>query len=1118
MATTNKTITKYHRQKDADRNFQNWIKASLVLSFVKEGITKCVDARICMWHGETLYPEGKGQPCSECTTENVLLCKTKSICVINKGQCRFHNSEEKKFKPCSCCTKVKDVIVKSHVNRMPSWSNTRANRWYNSPWEIAKCFMPPKAYSHADSAEVTDLNGILSVIISHKIFRDMFDSDECEHIRTMVNGIRHTADTLLTEEELNDTIRKMTDFLSSSEHLRRDGKAKEALRNIEQIRSAQVTISSNEISSILQEVIEKNSNLCQNMNKLLSQAIEILDKERTQELQTLETIFTLLKDILLAVQCITDVKQTIPTTSASTPKPMTEQEYQDTKQRLKSDLIKFNNQRHSSILLSPLFGESDTRLVDFYVFPQMEIVDNQQVLFRGRPNEKRKCVTSLREIFFKLDKPCQEIYVTSESGIGKTAFCKRLSVTWCHANQKNKTRHFSEEDLQVMQRYDFLFLVLLRDTVSSSCKIEEMIQNQIIQHLDHSNRYTVDVLEEILSRESCLIVLDGLDEWYHSTGDTACKAESSDIPHRKSWEYSTILTTSRPWKFNDLSLKSSQVDQVIEIQKLDTDIANKLTLNTLSKLNEDETGKSNASKIQTDAVKFSNEIGSKSIRSFTSVPLILTYLVCLWHVYGQSLGRSKYEIYCNLIGLLLNEAEQRQYSISSSERSCHKKIKLHIPNQIAANEFCKKHYEFLLKVGRLAFETYFAYNREKSFAFEKGAASKILTDHELKFCFDVGFLTQSKHLNSNISKRSKLSFREQTLQEFFAVLYMQSVNAFSRVVRTISLVCNSVESILPISNILIFLSGLCPKKASVLSKTLSEMASLSDIARGYRSDMGSWNYFVGYNKAMKAYQSMHVACIEEFRENFTDGKHSIKLYLEDYFIDIDFEDKKYSCFLEALLEMNKTQIKSIKVRDVKTKKGFHEIMDTLERHKINSLEKIDIKCEVDEVDLENLLACSANCLKCFIFKGGKWENNEWQHSYKALSENSLVSITNTKQLEELYLRNIEMTHHQIERLVTYISKQKNMKHIGLSFIKCSEHSESCPGIEVDLQKHAELKMIEIGDAPFSKIDLNTDCLEVCYIGPLKHETAYSSVLKSISEAPKLRVFCSGFMEIQILDI
>lgn len=51
----------------------------------------------------------------------------------------------------------------------------------------------------------------------------------------MVNKIRHAADLLLTEEELKETIESMTDFLSSTEDIRNDKNAKEAIQKIKKV-------------------------------------------------------------------------------------------------------------------------------------------------------------------------------------------------------------------------------------------------------------------------------------------------------------------------------------------------------------------------------------------------------------------------------------------------------------------------------------------------------------------------------------------------------------------------------------------------------------------------------------------------------------------------------------------------------------------------------------------------------------------------------------------------------------------------------------------------------------------------------------------------------------------
>ncbi|XP_045195951.2 uncharacterized protein LOC123551241 [Mercenaria mercenaria] len=1103
MATNDQNVTIY-RHKVTEGNFQNWLKASLVISFVKEGISNCVSRKIDQCHEKILketYLLGqydRGQICTECSTENVLPCTTKRMCIFNKvRQCQFHNSIEKKHKTCpkGICNKIKDQIKKLHKCKIPSWSNTRAERWCQHPWEIAKCFMPPNAYLHANSVSETDLNGILSVVINHKEFRDISTECDCEKVRELVNKLRHSPELLLTAEELNVIIDTLCSFLSGSEYLRKDEKAKTAIQKIEKLKSAQLTISASEISTILQDVIVTNSHVCQNVTRSLQQAVETLNKERQQEHETLDQIFTLLEDILEAIRYPADITRTSQS--------MTEDMYQEIKRKMKKDLLTFTRQHHSTIPLSPLFEENDTALTGYYVFPKIEEVDVQKVMFRGRSNEKRTGITSLRDIFFKNHEKCKNIYVTADAGLGKSVFCKRLAVTWTHSHQPvETTSYFSEQDLQIVRDFEFFFLILLRDTCKSECEIEEMIQNQIIYHLDHSHLYTVDAVEEILSRETCLIVLDGLDEWTHPQEKPSCKAECSDIPHRKSWETSSVLTTTRPWKFSELNLKSSQKDKIVQIQGLDSETANELTLNTISKLNDGE------SEITPDYVdNFSSEIRDKSIQLFTAVPLVLTYLICLWHG-GQSFGRSKCDIYSNLIGLLLFQVEQKREVTELLDQS----YQTEMPNSIESNEYCKKYYTFLITLGHLAFKTYFASNRENSFAFEKSLAANVLTDQQLKFSLEAGFLTENKVSGPVLARKTKISFQQQTFQEFFAALYMQSVQDFSSIFGVISAVCNTVESILTMSNVCIFLSGLCPEKASVLSKKLCELATTSEIVKGYRSDMGSWNYFIGYNQAMKDYQSMHVACLEEYHENFEDGKRSIHICLEDYFVDSDYENEKYSTFLKSLLEMNKTLIKSVKIRNVKTKESFHDIIDLLKRNDVNALEKIDIKSEIEEEDLENLIARSTNSLKCFIIKGGRWKDGEWQHSYISLSDKSFEMISNAQRLEELYLRNVKMPHIQIDRLVTNVAHQQSMKHIGIGFIECNDHTDSCSGVTFDLRGHSQLKMLELGAAPLSKVDINTASLEVCYVGPFLIDGALVSVLNNISTAPKLKVFCSGFLK------
>lgn len=157
----------------SDKNFQNWLRVAIAVRIAKNGIQKYVFSIIEKFHRDALkqilsseYVKDEAL-CSFCTTESLTGSKTKRC-------------------PNNICEKLKTKIVCSHTYGNPSWKNTRVERWYCSPWEIAKCYMP-YGYLPADSEKETDLNGILNVMINHLEFRKSgVDMDSCKKVKVVI--------------------------------------------------------------------------------------------------------------------------------------------------------------------------------------------------------------------------------------------------------------------------------------------------------------------------------------------------------------------------------------------------------------------------------------------------------------------------------------------------------------------------------------------------------------------------------------------------------------------------------------------------------------------------------------------------------------------------------------------------------------------------------------------------------------------------------------------------------------------------------------------------------------------------------------------------------------------
>ncbi|XP_053396717.1 uncharacterized protein LOC123543647 [Mercenaria mercenaria] len=1080
----------------ADKNFQHWLKANLAINITKKGVEECVENEMIKFHSDAMNnirspaQSLKGELCSDCLTENVLPCSTKSVCDKRKGNCSFHHSPELSPKRCpkQICDRLREKIRRSHEHNAPSWRNTQANRWCDNPWEIAKCYMPPDGYTAADTPADTDLNGILSIIMNHSALVSIFDQLDTLKAREVTKVVRHSPDMMLTEHTLMDFLNKLIRFLTYSS----DKKANDAVQQISQLKGETLSISTQDITKVLNDVIKENTEY--SLNTIDKAGIVVLERMKESLNDAEIKISKNLDQILTAKEsALADIDEA-RRHSLDEIQIATEENYQTLKQKMQQDLLMFNKINHGTISLSPLFEGNDIRLLGFYVPPTMYLVE-KTMHGSGRSVAKKK-ITNFKDL---LKESNREIYVSAKAGLGKTAFCKYLAVTWCQAHLRDSSisQFYSETQLSTMKSFDFLFLISLRDTHAFDCEVDEMIENQVIRQLSHSHLYSTDVLQDLLSREKSLIILDGLDEWSHPVEKALCK---KDIPHRKARENCTILTTTRPWKLSMLNLRSYLIDVHVEIAQLDNDSSEKLIKNTISKFRMDDTCKQEY-KIE----DFKSKVDSMNIHKFKCVPLILTYLLCLWRD-KQDFGHSNCEVYSNIIGLLLMRAENSNDDQGYKEQGT-KRLKLDMPQCIYANSLCRKYYSFLISLGHLAFQTYFEENRECSLVFDISLTKRYLSEQSLKLSLAAGFVTQSR-LSGEGNKEQKVSFAHKTFQEFFAALYMQSVSDISGAIDTILEVCYSTENVLAVSEFLIHLSGLDPQKASILSEKLCKVTTNSYVYSWFRGDVGSWNYFVSHNETVKKVQHLQIACVKECMDN----KHKPeRQYIEDFIIDEDSMKEHDEFALKFLLEQNGRNVKSVKLRDVKTKEKCHEIVLTLTNHRPISLVKLDLKCEFDETDINNMLRMSKKSLKCFVIKGGRWHDGRWNHCSISLSNECYWNIWNVNHLENLYLRNIKMSHEQLNNLVAFITTRSKMKQLGLEFISCIDHKDTCVGVQLDISGHVDLKVLEIGGIHLSEVKVNVSSLEVCYVGHIPVRGCLVSVLKCLHGAESLHVFSCGFL-------
>ncbi|XP_060573810.1 uncharacterized protein LOC132731615 [Ruditapes philippinarum] len=611
-------------------------------------------------------------------------------------------------------------------------------------------------------------------------------------------------------------------------------------------------------------------------------------------------------DLLKLIVCAENGQDTTEILSRLEKTAVLSPEYIKHRGEFQGDLIKFYRKRCSSIPLSPLLEEIETPLIGFYVMPDIVAVKQKSLTCH---EEERTPIKSLKDLFSTGSADQQAIYLSADAGFGKTAFSKYLAITWCQAHCRDENYPcFKDDELKTLFDFKFLFLVLLRDC-TSVCNIDDMIEQQITKKLRSSAS-----LDEVLRREKCLIILDGLDEWTHP--DNSCGEVTEKIPHRYVPDNCVILTTTRPWKLGVSNLKTSQINKKVELVQLSADSTRQLEENAIRKM----TGVHNDMLLKSKTQDFNKVIRDRHLEHMQVIPLLLMYIVCLW-CNNIPIGNSKHEIYTNIIEFLLSRTSKKHPEVQPSRESSATEI----PEYFKSHEFCTHFYSLITSLAELAYQTLFKENRENTLVFDRTVAEKYLKADDMKLSLLSGILSESRS-KTLIKEIIKVSFSHKTVQEFFAAIFISSQ---SETQKTVAEKCKNVQDILDMSKICEFISTMNADRMCAISNDLMSVINEDEKTRDIRTRTDS----KFYNNPLYNIQKMFMSCLQEMHES-----ENIQFCLQDFFIEGDNE--VHSKQLQRLLKQNKTNIKSLYININITSSSLREIIDLFSLTDLSHIQKL----------------------------------------------------------------------------------------------------------------------------------------------------------------------------------
>ncbi|WAR20372.1 hypothetical protein MAR_002210 [Mya arenaria] len=725
-----------YKQLFQEKKNQNWLKASVAFDITRKGLIPFVKLIVTILQ-QTILAKVKrinfltsGATCNICTTPNVLTCRTRGVCG-SRGHfpCSYHKNAKPRKCPANICNAFMSEIKDYHRFRGPSWKNTNANAWCSNPWEVAKCFLPPDGYLNVQTADDTDINGIISFIINCKFSQTYFTAD-------------------LSKDQNICT----TALLQDSKHLATEPSAKDALAKLAQLENDQLRISTDDLENVIRNAIATTS--------------ELLLKEHCLQKK--------MDELKVFIQVVTeDAVQK----SAHAEKEKDLKRYRSKSTALKQDLQKHYLDSCSSFDLGPMFATDSPNLVEVYTPPQLlKLIVTKVPDSTTGVNSKivRSEVKKLDEVFRNTGEQAKHIYITAKAGVGKSSFCKFIARLWCafQANDINvieilKSRGAGTylNDCEELQNVQFVFYARLVQSNSRLCEMDDIVYHQIIRRLSRCEYYDMKFLQEILDKEHCLMIFDGLDEWSHPDAEkNVCFAGDTEAPHERSRENCTVMITSRHWKLGLQKMDSKKTNICVEIEEFDNTNICPLIEQAFKLL----AGDFEQTK---DVEDFFLKIFHKDMRNVLSSTLVALQLLSLWYK-GHSLGESKCQVYCNVLEMMFANVLKRNPHVQNYLVEEHRKDDCLMCLQTRHN--CMRFQEYIRSLGKIAFFSLFDFETLER-QMERKFATLICTRNVEEIGLLSGLLLKRQIHSSSVNPRYEYSFLHKTYQELLACIYIASM-------------------------------------------------------------------------------------------------------------------------------------------------------------------------------------------------------------------------------------------------------------------------------------------------------------------------------------------------------
>ncbi|KAH3718566.1 hypothetical protein DPMN_061371 [Dreissena polymorpha] len=508
-------------------------------------------------------------------------------------------------------------------------------------------------------------------------------------------------------------------------------------------------------------------------------------------------------------------------------------------------LTKYYSKIFYHVNIFPLGDWAQEKLLDIYMMPNIQLMAKEKWFFKKTGEQ----ISTYQHIFVSDNKPNQQIFIQGEAGYGKTTFLAKLVMDWCTITSKqslettllmddktsSNTHHryndFSE-DLTPLQEFKYVFHISLRESVYQ-VEIAKMINKQIVDSIYSSKedrKKAYKLLNEIMKRERCLVLLDGLDEWI-GTGDRHNLPKLAGVH-----SLCVLLITTRHWKLTE-RIPDSQISKLLQLDGVNCEFE---VSRQILGCRKDCKDRNDLDKKQSE---FKSYILKYGLLEHVYSPLMLCLIVHLW-AKGTELMVSRCEMYSLLLESLFKKAKSETSEFQDPPFRC-----------FTETQYIEPNIEHLNRLAEVAFYLLFSDTPKKSLVFTITELKKFNLGKLDKnnFALKSGIFSATRK-ESTFRSSSSFSFINTSIQEFLAAYHIaRNTNLIDDVIFGY-LNCHR-DAYLDISQVFIFLCGLNISAANKLSGMMDE----HDAASGFlpiRSYSGLQNIIMkGYREAVANQQN-----------------------------------------------------------------------------------------------------------------------------------------------------------------------------------------------------------------------------------------------------------------------